>query len=468
MRRLRRLGAREIREAGRLKARRAARALGFCLLAGLLFSCATAKGSAAKTGETSRRAAYPRARFVVLCDPHVYDPADYSPTPAQAAAIKNGFLYGRSAALFREALSEAMELRPDFVLIPGDLTKDGELESHERVIRELSRLSEAGIRAYVVPGNHDVENPRAQTYVGGKARALPSPTREDFARLYSDFGYGGALSRDRYSLSYVAQLLPGLRLLALDPFRRPSVPNFENPEPASAIGRGTMAWIRKELERARLDGEEVIVMSHLSLVEHFEGQAKFFPSSLPPEREELGSLLSSRGVSLAFTGHFHILDVVRGDFPGGRALYDVATGSLVFYPMPYRVVELGEGGEGGGTRASIRSVRLAETKAELAGASEDALRGELEAWMASILEQKLRRVFVPRAEAASIASSFARAYLALVSGDESPAPGDDAFPEGVKSLTGRLAEKRLAPLLKSLWRDLPPEDNDLAIDLERR
>lgn len=425
---------------------------------------------------------FPGARFMVLSDIHVYDPPEFSPSAAQASSLEERPLYGRSLALLREAVSRAIELKPDFVLLPGDLTKDGELPSHESVLRELSRLSAAGIRAFVVPGNHDVENPRARTFVRGKPVALPSPSRADFARLYADCGYADALSRDRDSLGYAARLLPGLRLLALDPFIRPGRPDPLRPEPASGIGRGTMAWIKAQLELARADGDSVIVMSHLSILEHFEGQAESFPASLPRQRGELASLFASEGVELAFTGHFHIQDVVRNTYAGGGSLYDISTGSLAYYPMPYRLVEIGSGeapAAGGpeakaarpGARASIRSFRLAEAEpgAPSADAAADAgaalgPREELESWMELVLERKLRRALVPKAEASAIAASFARAYLALAAGDERPAPGDDEIPE-VHSLTGKLAGKKLAPLLKSLWRDLPPADNDLEIGL---
>jgi 3',5'-cyclic AMP phosphodiesterase CpdA len=436
--------------------------LGACLLAALalIAACATTGGRLPRP--LPPPAAYPRARFVVISDPHVYDPGLLAPESASEAAIaQGGALYLRSAELFREAVSEAIELRPDFVLIAGDLTRDGEEPSHELVQRELSRLAEAGPRVYVVPGNHDVENPRAQGFSGGKLRFLPSPSRKDFARLYAPFGYGDALSRDSRSLSYVAQLLPGLRLLALDPFLRPDSPDPWRPEPIGAIGPETMAWIEAQLDEAAREGQAVIAMSHLSILEHFEGQAKYFPSSLPRERGKLASLLASHNVRLVFTGHFHIQDLVRGPFPGGTGLYDVATGSLANGPMPYRLVDVEADGASGAAKASIRSFHLSPAGAAAGSSSDD----QLEAWMSLVLEQKLRAFFVPRAEAASIASSFTRAYLALAYGDENPAPGDDVMSEDIRSLAGRLAKKRLAKLLRDLWRDLPPGDNDVTIDL---
>jgi predicted MPP superfamily phosphohydrolase len=440
-------------------------ALGALASAAFLSSCATASSRAAARAPLPALA-YPRAAFVVISDPHVYESGpDGLQAERSAATERAGHLYGRSSERFHEAISRAIELLPDFVLLSGDLTKDGELPSHERVRRELERLSAAGVRAYVVPGNHDVENPRSMGYAEGRGAPLPSPSRKEFAELYAGYGYGDALSRDPYSLSYVAQLLPGLRLLAIDPFRRPPKPDPARPEPEGFIGGGTMAWIRARLDEAGRSGEAVIAMSHLSLLEHFEGQAEFFPASLPRGREELASLLASRGVRLVFTGHFHMQDVVRYSYPGGGELYDIATGSLAYYPMPYRIVELDPDSEGLGAMARVRSFTLPESEAVSAAGSSPPGE-EIRAWVASVLAQRLRRFLLPRAEAEALASSFSRAYLALVAGDESPGPGDEELPDAIGSLQGRLAKKKLAPLLRSLWRDLPPEDNDLVIELE--
>ena len=61
-----------------------------------------------------------------------------------------------SVGLFQSMIDSIMTQRPDIVLIPGDITKDGEKVSHEYVTRELSRLTAVGIKVYVVPGNHDI------------------------------------------------------------------------------------------------------------------------------------------------------------------------------------------------------------------------------------------------------------------------------------------------------------------------
>jgi hypothetical protein len=442
-----------------------------CILA---LSCATARhpasvpppGPALAAAPAAARPPYPSARFVVISDPHVYDAGlGISGAAFERATAGSRILYGLSAELFHEAIGRTLALRPDFVLLPGDLTKDGEPSSHAIVESELARLKGEGIRAYVIPGNHDLLNPRALRFKGGKAERLETLSPRSFAVLYADYGYSGSLSRDPASLSYVAELLPGLRLLALDSFKYPARPDPAKPEPSSAFGRKTMAWIASSLEEADRSGDAVIAMMHQSVLEHFEGQAKYFPDTFARERDELAALLASHNVHLVFTGHFHIEDIALGRFPSGETLYDVATGSLAGYPMPFRVVELG----GGATTdphpfASIRTERIDAIPSMPDGLGPFA-KDFLESRMSGILETRLEAYLVPRREAKAIAGSYTEAYIALSEGDEDPGLGHESFPLDIRSLMGRLAESRYAKLLKSLWRDLPPADNDLQIDL---
>ena len=52
-------------------------------------------------------------------------------------------------------------------------------------------------------------------------------------------------------------------------------------------------------------------------------------------------MLSTLGVSLVFTGHFHAQDITRRTFDNGRrTLYDIETGSTVTAPCPYRRVAI--------------------------------------------------------------------------------------------------------------------------------
>ncbi|HCB88431.1 MAG TPA: metallophosphoesterase, partial [Porphyromonadaceae bacterium] len=66
-----------------------------------------------------------------------------------------------SDALLRKSVENLLCEDVNVVLIPGDLTKDGELVSHRGVVELLSPLREKGVKVLVVPGNHDIDNPDA-------------------------------------------------------------------------------------------------------------------------------------------------------------------------------------------------------------------------------------------------------------------------------------------------------------------
>lgn len=104
----------------------------------------------------------------------------------------------------------------DFVLVPGDLTKDGEKICHEKFAEIFRRLTDNGIPVYVIPGNHDINNPHAVRFIGDKTEPVETVTPEEFALIHSDFGYADALYRHKSSLSYVAEPVEGVWLFAID------------------------------------------------------------------------------------------------------------------------------------------------------------------------------------------------------------------------------------------------------------
>ncbi|MFW5480853.1 MAG: metallophosphoesterase family protein, partial [Prevotella sp.] len=126
-------------------------------------------------------------------------------------------LLGESVEIMDSITNRLLAEHPKVLLVTGDLTKDGERVSHQYLVDHfLSKLRRSGVRVFVVPGNHDVNNPHAVVFDGDKTRRTTTVSPSDFASIYADYGYGQALARDAVSLSYVAQLAPGLRLIAID------------------------------------------------------------------------------------------------------------------------------------------------------------------------------------------------------------------------------------------------------------
>ena len=103
-----------------------------------------------------------KVRIMLISDPHVLAP-ELIINKGEALDNTNRLdrkLNEYSSAIFDEVIATALKEKPDLFLISGDLTKDGELLSHQYVVQKLYELKEAGIRALVVPGNHDMGTAR--------------------------------------------------------------------------------------------------------------------------------------------------------------------------------------------------------------------------------------------------------------------------------------------------------------------
>lgn len=376
-------------------------------------------------------------RMAVISDVHVMAPE---------LLEKDGAAFERYLRNDRKMLTESVSLaeklrdrllaqRPDAVLLTGDLTKDGEKLSHQK-LREvlLDPLAAAGIRVLVIPGNHDVRNPHAVRFVGDTTFRVPTLSRDEFAEFYAGFGYADALSRDTASLSYVAQLAPGLRILALDACRYDDNDFATNKcYHEGRLKPETWAFALRQLEQAERDGQRMLCMIHHGMVEHWKYQDKMIPGYTVDGWRDYAKELQKRGVRLVFTGHSHTQDIVSF---GGRmemeslsvsgdaiecpdeaasALYDVETGSAVTAPCPYRMVTISDG------CADIRSFSLLDDDSKLKAHAEAARLTGLRSVVADMLTGRL-----PEPLLSEVADELALDMAANYQGNERLTAADKA------------------------------------------
>lgn len=114
------------------------------------------------------------------------------------------------------AFEQVEALSPDVIILSGDLTLNGEKESHKELAKKLEQVEKDGIQVVVIPGNHDINNRNAASFDGRSRQMAEAVSANEFAEIYNDFGYDEALSRDPASLSYTYDLGPDMRLLMLD------------------------------------------------------------------------------------------------------------------------------------------------------------------------------------------------------------------------------------------------------------
>ena len=152
----------------------------------------------------------------------------------------------------------------DIVLLSGDTTHNGELDSHAEFIEMLRDLKKRGKRVYVITATHDFRDGGVTDgYVGDEAVDYPAvEDRHDLWDMYYEFGPNEAISYHKESMSYVVQLAPGYRLFALN--------DDTNYKPEGERGSGfsddCMQWILEQLKDAQEHDQYVIAMTHHPLI----------------------------------------------------------------------------------------------------------------------------------------------------------------------------------------------------------
>jgi predicted phosphodiesterase len=279
------------------------------------------------------------ARYAVLSDPHVYDTSlGTTGTAFEDYLAHDRKMLAESTEIMEKMVEELIKVdNLDFVIIPGDLTKDGEKVSHEKMASLLKKLNDYGIATYVVPGNHDINNPHAVSFNGSTTTKVASVTPEEFAKIHKNSGFSNAIYKDSNSLSYVAEVADNVWLFAIDSCKYDN--NDTYPETSGEISSVTLSWILEKLAVAKSKGKLVMGMMHHGIIAHFAGQPVLFGEYVLDEYSTVGAALANAGMNIVFTGHFHAQDVVKYSFSGG-VLYDVETGSGVTAPSPYRIIDL--------------------------------------------------------------------------------------------------------------------------------
>lgn len=430
--------------------------------------------------------------FAVISDLHYYDPAlGMTSTDFQEYLASDRKMIAQSRELLDAAVTDILAKKPDFVLVPGDLTKDGERHNHQQVADTFKKLKDQGIKVYVVPGNHDINNPASLSYTTSPPTPIAHVSPADFKSIYSDYGYSAALAQDPDSLSYVAEPVPGLWLIAIDSCLYAH--NADNIDPvtgkaapitAGAISAATLSWIQTQLSTAKQRGKTVIGMLHHGLLEHFPGQKDLFSEYVVGNWQTLSKTLSDSGLGVVFTGHFHANDVVNKNFTSS-VLYDIQTGSLVTAASPYRFVQFDLARQTM-TISTSRVTSITSHPSDFVGFSQDFLYQGLGAQNTGLVPQML---MAPEAYGGFALDSTTANFLApLISfalmahyyGDENGLNNANCASQvsvsGVPLVThatsvwGMLADAndpgaRFRGLINAVWSDTAPPDNNLKFTL---
>ena len=339
------------------------RTLTFIIL--VVFTCLSATADTEKT-------------IFVFSDTHVMAPSLLdSPTNKQ---WKNDLANSKtmldlSASMFDLLVEKTLKEKPDMLLIAGDLTKDGEVESHQYVREGLDKIREAGIKVYITPGNHDRGYmDTAYKYANDTSTVAETFDNYSFPEYYKDYGFNDDTERFDYSMSYITEPFPGLTLISIDTgiwcwYRE-----------------GTVDWVCQEAIAARKKGNQVLVMQHHPLMPHYYSQDEIFELSTPEDYLEVRERFANSGIRVVLTGHTHTSDICRYTSTEGHDIFDINCGCPISYPCDFRVLKL----NGNTLKVSTRSLcdDMQKQDAQFAIEAENRLLFSVKSWAERWLSRK--------------------------------------------------------------------------------
>ena len=265
-------------------------------------------------------------KIMVIADPHVMA----SSLVEQGTAF-DYMLSGERKMLdvseeaFAALVDTALLYKPSLVLIPGDLTKDSELASHDVVVAQLNCLEQAGIPVLVVPGNHDIDG-MAYAYFGEDKVVVESLKDSDWESKYAKV-YARVIAKDPYSHSYVAEPLNGVTILGIDGGCEGIVSNE------------SLDWLLDQADNARVKGHVIIAICHWQVLEHVDEGGVTGDSNRLSNADVIRDGLMAHGVRVLLTGHVHVnsISTYRDTLTmSGDSIVEVSTGSPITYPCSYR------------------------------------------------------------------------------------------------------------------------------------
>lgn len=292
--------------------------------------------------------------------------------------------------LLKKALELASLNDSKYIIIPGDLTKDGEKKSHLEV-REIlkSWIYENPQRnIFLIPGNHDINNKQAFDYKNLKKTDYIEPREffeiydflykdkvlefyknsnifkshldfvnkkfnRDFKYSYYCQGYGSYLARIDNNL----ENKNSLTLLFIDTsiYSCDYEQNHKDGKTnvVGALDKNVMKWAIEKIDEAKGRKDMIFVISHHAFIPNFRDQRlvlgpfiiknwneKYIDDD-PRINDKLPiEVLADMGVKFLFTGHLHENGTAKYKSVLGNEIFNIQTGSTVTYPLPIRHINV--------------------------------------------------------------------------------------------------------------------------------
>lgn len=271
--------------------------------------------------------------FYLVTDIHFFDPSfKRSGAAYEKRSISDQKCVAETPAIIDAGFKQiADDKETNIILIPGDLVYRGEYQSHVGLRNRLYKLKEQGKKIYLITARHDYDDNDSFEFDGDKMLPVKAMPRDELRDFYKDFGFDGAISEHKESMSYVAQLSDGIRLLAL---------NCDGDcKDFKGLWDNQMKWALEQIEDAHRTGNYIFAMTHYPLLP-FSPIMNLISDSHLTDWEKRANQFADAGLDLIFTGHMHAQAVTEYVTENGNKITDVQTGCFVGCPCAYRKVTI--------------------------------------------------------------------------------------------------------------------------------
>ncbi|MBF2634983.1 metallophosphoesterase [Listeria welshimeri] len=302
------------------------------LISSSLFGCSSASDKTEKI--TTPIEKDQDLSIIETTDVHYFAPSltDNGAAFKQYVAAGDGKQLAYSDEITDAFLEDVEAKKTDVLIISGDLTNNGEKTSHEELAKKLAQVEKAGTQVFVVPGNHDINNPWARKFEKDKQLPTDTITPTDFSKIYGDFGYKDAISSDDFSLSYLAAPSSKVWLLMLDTAIYKTNMQQGTPTTEGGLTTGTLDWVKECSALAEKNGAKLIPVMHHNLTNHSDVIQRGFTINY---NQQVIDTLTAGNMEFSLSGHIHTQNIRTAKSTDGKEITDIVTNALSVYPHKY-------------------------------------------------------------------------------------------------------------------------------------
>lgn len=191
-------------------------------------------------------------------------------TDPQFGMIENNKGFGKETTLYEKAVTEINRLKPDFVVVTGDLVNNQNDTSQILEFKRITETIDPKIPVYVTPGNHDIGN---------------TPDDKSIATFIKNYGY------DHFSFKHKNTLFIGINSSLI----KNKVPILEQKQ---------YDWLAKTLSKGKR-AAHIVLFSHFPFFIKSSDEAEVYSNIGIESREKYLTLFAKNKVEAIFAGHLH-------------------------------------------------------------------------------------------------------------------------------------------------------------------